>query len=69
MFGWIKSLFSADDRPALAQERINVALEGIASDLEQARANLRVRLGLEVEETPKLESKSNGKTKKQHAAA
>lgn len=66
MFGWLKVLFGKDDdRPAKAQERINLAMEGIASDLEEARGNLRVRLGLEGGTEPLAlpDGKAKGKRK------
>jgi hypothetical protein len=45
--GWLKRLFGILDRGDAAAERVAVALEGIAGDLEEVRARLRQRFGLE----------------------
>ncbi len=50
MFGWIKRLFLGMDRAEVAAERIALAVEGIADDLEAVRASMRQRFGLD--ETP-----------------
>jgi hypothetical protein len=47
MMQWLKRLFGVLDRGNAASERIALALEGMAADLEAARAMLRDRVGLE----------------------
>ncbi len=49
MLNWIKSLFTRLDRGDAAAERIAVALEQMAGDIEAARDQLRNRLGIEAE--------------------
>src|SRR5204863_3990909 len=55
---WLKRLFSMFESTDTSANRIEVALAGIASDLEEARGLLRRRLGLEGDgddEAPTLE--------------
>ncbi len=49
MLSWLKSLFTRLDRGDAAAERIAVALEQMAGDVEAARDALRGRLGIEAE--------------------
>jgi hypothetical protein len=51
---WIKRLFGMCDRADAAAERIGVALEGLASDLEEVRERVRERFGLSMSEPPLL---------------
>ncbi len=74
MFEWIVRLFRGLDRTTAAADRAGAAVEDIATLLEQARDQLRARLGhvpapaaLTVEEKPeepaKYLSPSNGRRK------
>jgi hypothetical protein len=47
MFKWLAGLFAGMDRQTAAAERAAVAAEDIASMIEQARDQLRNRLGIE----------------------
>ncbi len=50
MLNWIRGLFTRLDRGDAAAERIAVALEQMAGDVEAARDALRGRLGIEAVE-------------------
>lgn len=47
MMTWIKRLFGVLDRTDAASERIALAMEGMATDIEAARGMLRDRLGID----------------------
>jgi hypothetical protein len=47
MLKFLARLFGAADRVEVASDRLALAVEGIASDLESVRAALRERLGLD----------------------
>lgn len=51
MFGFIKRLFTMSDRVEIASDRVALALEGMADDLERARQRVRQCLGLDDTET------------------
>lgn len=63
MMNWIRNLFGRLDRGDVAAERIAIALEQMADDVEAARDALRGRLGIEAknEEAPAIEAGKNGK--------
>jgi hypothetical protein len=46
MLSFIRKLFGSMDRGEAASERVAVALEGLAEDVERVRAALRERLGV-----------------------
>lgn len=64
MLAWIKGLFTRLDRGDKAADRIAVALEDMANDIEVARDALRHRLGIAEEQRPALEAAEEKPEKK-----
>jgi hypothetical protein len=80
MFNFIRKLFGGLDRSEAAAERVALAVEGLAEDLEGLRARVRQRLGLDapagpaapeapeaVAELPAVEAHANGRARKRLA--
>jgi hypothetical protein len=72
MLKFLGRLFGAADRVESASDRLALAVEGIASDLESVRAALRERLGLDslpaVPALPAPEDNATGRKRGKPAA-
>jgi hypothetical protein len=75
MLKFLGRLFGAADRVEVASDRLALAVEGIADDLEKLRASLRDRLGLDsppataVPALPAPEDSANGRRRGKAAPA